>query len=68
MIVTEQAAVEVLVDGAVKLAHGRNNLIREMSVHRGSYLNNMRTSSVRCDSDFRTIASRDLGSRIYDIR
>ncbi len=32
------------------------------------YLNNMRTSSVRCDSDFRTIASRDPGPRIYDIR
>jgi len=32
------------------------------------YLNNMRTSSVRCHSDFRTIASRDPGPRIYDIR
>ena len=32
------------------------------------YLNIMRTSSVRCDPDFRTIDSRDPGSRIYDIR
>ena len=32
------------------------------------YLNNMRTTSVGCDSEFRTIASRDLGPRIYDIR
>ncbi len=32
------------------------------------YLNNMKTSSVRCDPDFRAIAKRDPGPRIYDLR